>query len=84
MQKYYIETSIKNLETKYFQIKKRGFDQAYFFITEKNQKKLLNDLPLSADEYLDVNLIDDEGVREEVEFKYKGSNPLNWLSNKKK
>tara|TARA_B100001175_G_C19513816_1_gene645755 strand:- start:2621 stop:5260 length:2640 start_codon:yes stop_codon:yes gene_type:complete len=83
LEQYYIKTNLKKFQNKLSLNKEKGFQQVHFFITEKNKKKLLKNVPISADKYIDVNLIDDEGIKEEVKFKYKGSNPLNWLFEQK-
>ena len=44
---------------------------------------MLSNVPISADEYHEATLIDETGLKETVNFKYKGSNPLNWLFEQK-
>ncbi|MDC0854821.1 right-handed parallel beta-helix repeat-containing protein [Candidatus Pelagibacter sp.] len=66
-----------------FYSKKVGLDQIHIFISEKNNNKLLNDLPSSTDRYVNAEIKGKKNKIEKVKLKYKGANPYNWLFDQK-
>jgi len=66
-----------------FNSKKVGLDQVHIFISEKNNNKLLYDLPSSTDRYVNAEIKGKKNKIEKVKLKYKGANPYNWLFDQK-
>ncbi len=81
--KYYTHLYFKKIQNTFALNKSKGLDQVNIYISEKKLNKLLSNVPISADTYVDATLIDETGLKETVNFKYKGSNPLNWLFEQK-
>ncbi|MDB4613618.1 right-handed parallel beta-helix repeat-containing protein, partial [Candidatus Pelagibacter sp.] len=81
--KYYAHLYFKKIQNTFAFDKTKGLEQVNIYISEKKLNKLLSNVPISADEYHEATLIDETGLKETVNFKYKGSNPLNWLFEQK-
>ena len=79
---YYFETNLKKIHNKYFDDQKIGLKKVNFFIPEKNLSHLMSNLPISANNYVGGYILNDKKMQK-IKFKYKGSNPMNWLFEQK-
>ena len=79
---YYRKLYLQKIKNN-FDSKKVGLDQVHISISEKNNNKLLYDLPSSTDRYVNAEIKGKKNKIEKVKLKYKGSNPYNWLFDQK-
>lgn len=80
---YYKKLYIQKFKNTFYS-KKIGLDQIHIFISEKNNNKLLEDLPSSTNQYVKAEIKNnDKNKIDKVRLKYKGANPYNWLFEQK-
>ena len=70
---------IKNLKNN----KIIGLEEKKIFITEKSQKNLLSNVPMSTKKWQDGFFLSDNNNFKEIKIRYRGDNPRNWLFEKK-
>ena len=80
---YYKKLYIQKFKNTFYS-KKIGLEPVHIFISEKNNNKLLKDLPSSTDQYVKAEIGNNNKNKiEKVRLKYKGANPYNWLFDQK-
>ena len=83
-QKYLVFSEIKRFKNKIFQNQNfQNISRVDFYISEQNQRKLLNKTPNSTKKWVNAQLINSNSELQEVELRYRGDNPGNWLKFKK-
>ena len=70
---------IKNLKNN----KKNGLDKKKIYITEKSQKTLLQNVPMSTKIWQQGFLLANDDKLKKIKIRYRGDNPRNWLFQKK-
>jgi hypothetical protein len=82
--KYFIFNKLNNFKKTF--IKKKKLDNIQvvnFFIEEQRLKKLLSKTPYSTKEWVKGKMISKNDMTQQIQLRYRGDNPTNWLFEKK-
>jgi len=61
----------------------KGLPPVYLYISEKNQKKLLGDIPISTKKWVKGYFLLEDKVLRKIKVRHRGDNPVNWFFEKK-
>ena len=81
--KYYVTLLSKKFLINTFYSKKVGLPQIYLYIDEQSQQKLLSKTPNSTKQWVNGSLLNANGNLQNIQARYQGDNPQNWLFEKK-
>ena len=81
--KYLLTTPVKKILIKIFDNDKIGLPRVNIYIDKELQKKLLMNVPTSTRNYQKASILSDRNEMKNIELRYRGDNPLNWLIEKK-
>ena len=81
--KYYINLYFKKFIVNTFVSKKIGLPQVHIYLNEQSQQKLLSNTPNSTKQWVKGYMLNSDGILQEIQIRYRGDNPQNWLLEKK-
>ena len=81
--KYFITVSIKKFITNTFNNQEFGLPRRYIYLSEQSEQKLLSATPSSTKEWVDGYILNGSEKFQDIEIRYRGDNPRNWLLEKK-
>jgi hypothetical protein len=81
--KYYASIYFKKFLINTFGSKKIGLPQVHIYIGEQSQEKLLSKTPNSTKQWLPGSMLNINGNLQDIQIRYRGDNPQNWLLEKK-
>ena len=81
--KYFIHLPLKKFLINTFDSKETGLPPVYLYLDEQSQQKLLSKTPNSTKLWSTGSLLNENGVLQTVQVRYRGDNPQNWLFQKK-
>ena len=81
--KYYINLYFKKFIVNTFVSKKIGLPQVHIYLNEQSQQKLLSNTPNSTKQWVKGSMLNSDGILQEIQIRYRGDNPQNWLLEKK-
>ena len=81
--KYYTSLYFKKFLINTFSSKKIGLPQVHIYINEQSQEKLLSSTPNSTKQWVTGSMLNSNGDLQEIQIRYRGDNPQNWLLEKK-
>ena len=81
--KHFVTVSIKKFIVKTFNNQELGLPRRYIFLSEQSKEKLLSATPNSTKEWVDGYILNDSNKFQDIQIRYRGDNPLNWLLEKK-
>lgn len=81
--KYYASLYFKKFLVNTFSTKKIGLPQVHIYIGEQSQEKLLSNTPNSTKQWFTGSMLNSDGNSQEIQIRYRGDNPQNWLLEKK-
>ena len=81
--KYYSSLYFKKFLVNNFSTKKIGLPQVHIYIGEQSQAKLLSNTPNSTKQWFTGSMLNSDGNLQEIQIRYRGDNPQNWLLEKK-
>ena len=81
--KYFITVPVKKFFINTFNKKEVGLRQVHLYISEKSQEALLSKTPKSTKTWMPGSILNSKGNLQNIEVRYRGDNPRNWLFEKK-
>ena len=81
--KYYTSLYFKKFIINTFTSKKIGLPQVHIYINEQSKEKLLSSTPNSTKKWVNGSMLKSDGKLQEIQIRYRGDNPQNWLLEKK-
>ena len=81
--KYFVNVSIKKFITRTFNDQKLGLPRKHIFISEQSEQKLLSATPNSTKKWVRGHIASNGNKIQEIQMRYRGDNPRNWLLEKK-
>ena len=73
---YIIENILVNNKTK-------GLPAVHLYISERGQRKLLENTPISTKKWIGGHFLLDDGNLKKIKIRHRGDNPRNWMFEKK-
>jgi hypothetical protein len=81
--KYFVTVSIKKFIIKTFNNQELGLPHRYMYLNEQSEQKLLSATPNSTKEWVDGYILNNSKKFQDIQIRYRGDNPRNWLLEKK-
>ena len=81
--KYYTSLYFKKFIINTFVSKKIGLPQVHIYVNEQSKEKLLSRTPNSTKKWVNGSMLNSDGKLQEIQLRYRGDNPQNWLLEKK-
>jgi len=80
---YKAEIAIHKIKRSFSNDKRVSLPQVYLYLSEKSQKKLLEDVPRSTKLWQKGHYLLNDGSLKKIKVRHQGDNPVNWLLEKK-
>ncbi len=80
---YKVELVLKKIEHSMLNNEESGLPSVHFYISEKSQNKLLEDVPKSTKKWVKGFFLLEDNTFKKIKVRHRGDNPANWMFDQK-